>query len=278
MGVVMIKMIISGGQTGADQAALDVAIKFGIPHGGWIAKGRKNENGRLTDRYQLKEMPAGSRVSHAEQNLLGSDGTLIISHGKLTGGSDFVRKMAMHHERPWLHIDLSRTIAFKAARKLRLWIRSHKIEVLNIAGPRASKDPAIYRDTVEMLETAFYIDFIDIKMPHQVSVPHNTRVAMKKVNLPRTVDQALTRLMSDLSLRDKTKIAKLKEEEAVSLYFSLGEYIRNAFGLWSGNRELMESCRTLSGMNELQEDDASAFIVKEFLKRLHETYRLRVVK
>ena len=274
----MIRMIISGGQTGADQAALDVAIKFGIPHGGWIAKGRKNENGRLPDKYQLKEMPAGSRASHAEQNLLDSDGTLIVSHGNLTGGSELVRKLGMHHQRPWLHIDLSRMIAFKAARKLRLWIRSHEIEVLNVAGPRASKDPGIYRDTVEILETAFYIDFINIQMPHQVSVPYKTRVAIRKVDLPRTVDQALTRLMSDLSLRDKTKIAKLKEEELVSLYFSLGEYIRNAFGLWSGNRELMESCRTLSGMDELQEDDASAFIVKEFLKKLHETYRLRVVK
>jgi hypothetical protein len=278
MGVVMIRMIISGGQTGADQAALDVAIKFGIPHSGWIAKGRKNENGRLPDKYQLQEMPAASRASHAEQNLLDSDGTLIISHGKLTGGSEFVRKIAMHHERPWLHIDLSRTIAFKAARKIRLWLRSHKIEVLNVAGPRASKDSEIYKDTVEILETAFYIDFIDINMPHPVPVPYKTSVGIKKVSFPRTVDQAVTRLISDLSLRDKTKIAKLREEELVSLYFSLGEYIRNAFGLWSGNRELMESCRTLSGMTELQEDDASAFIVKEFLKRLHETYRLRVVK
>lgn len=46
----MIKKIISGGQTGADQAALDVAIKLGIPHGGWIPKGRKTEDGPLTDR------------------------------------------------------------------------------------------------------------------------------------------------------------------------------------------------------------------------------------
>ena len=274
----MIRTIISGGQTGADQAALDVAIKLGIPHSGWIVKGRKNENGRLPDKYQLQEMPAASRVSHAEQNLLDSDGTLIISHGKLTGGSEFVRKMAMHHERPWLHIDLSRTIAFKAARKIRLWLRSHGIEVLNVVGPRASKDPEIYKDTAEILETAFYIDLIDISMPHPVPDPYKTKVGTKKVSLPRTVDQAVTRLMSDLSLRDKTKIAKLKEEELVSLYFSLGEYIRNTFELWSGNRELMESCRVLSGMNELQEDDASAFIVKELLKRLHETHKLRVVK
>ena len=36
----MLEKIISGGQTGADQAALDAAIKLGIPHGGWIPKGR----------------------------------------------------------------------------------------------------------------------------------------------------------------------------------------------------------------------------------------------
>ena len=39
----MVKKIISGGQTGVDQAALDVAIKLGISHGGWIPKGRLTE-------------------------------------------------------------------------------------------------------------------------------------------------------------------------------------------------------------------------------------------
>ena len=43
----MIQKIISGGQTGADRAALDVAFKLGIPHGGWIPKGRIAEDGPL---------------------------------------------------------------------------------------------------------------------------------------------------------------------------------------------------------------------------------------
>ena len=101
---------------------------------------------------------------------------------------------------------------------------------------------------------------------------------MENTHFPRTVDQAVTRLMFDLSLRDKTKMAKLKDQESVALYFSLGEYIRNAFGLWSGNKELMESCCSLSGIADLQEDDASAFIIGELLKKLRETYTLRVVK
>ena len=81
----MIDKIISGGQTGADRAALDVAIELGIPHGGWVPKGRKTEAGRLPAKYQLKEMPTDSYPERTEQNVLDSDGTLIISHGSLTG-------------------------------------------------------------------------------------------------------------------------------------------------------------------------------------------------
>ena len=91
----MIKKIISGGQTGADRAALDVAIKFIIPHGGWIPKGRITEEGPLPDKYKLQEMSTSSYPVRTEQNVIDSDGTLIISHGELTGGSAYTRKMAM---------------------------------------------------------------------------------------------------------------------------------------------------------------------------------------
>ena len=83
----MIEKIISGGQTGADQAALDAAIKYNFPHGGWIPKGRKTEDGRLPDEYKLKEMSTDSYKERTEQNVIDSDGTVIISHGDLTGGS-----------------------------------------------------------------------------------------------------------------------------------------------------------------------------------------------
>ena len=79
----MIKKIISGGQTGADRAALDSAIKLGIPHGGWIPKGRITENGPLPEKYQLQEMPTISYPRRTEQNVIDSDGTLIVARGKL---------------------------------------------------------------------------------------------------------------------------------------------------------------------------------------------------
>ena len=83
----MLTKIISGGQTGADRAALDVAIEFDIPHGGWIPKGRRTEDGPLPDRYLLKETKNIGYPQRTEFNIVESDATLILSHGKLAGGS-----------------------------------------------------------------------------------------------------------------------------------------------------------------------------------------------
>jgi hypothetical protein len=96
----MIERIVSGGQTGADQAALDIAIELEIPHGGWVPKGRKTERGTLPAKYQLQEMPTNSYPKRTEQNVIDSDGTLIIVHGELSGGSEYTRKMAIKHNKP----------------------------------------------------------------------------------------------------------------------------------------------------------------------------------
>jgi hypothetical protein len=155
IGKPMIRKIISGGQTGADRAALDAAIKLGIPHGGWIPKGRKTENGRLPDKYELKEMATGSYPKRTEKNVVDSDGTLIISHGTLTGGSALTRDYAEKHQRTWLHIDLDTTPASKAASLINSWIIKSGIEILNVAGSRASEDQSIYKATFKVLESVF---------------------------------------------------------------------------------------------------------------------------
>ena len=148
----MIKKIISGGQTGADRAALDVAIKLGIPHGGWIPKGRKTENGILPGKYQLQEMPTASYSKRTEQNVLDSDGTLILSNRKLTGGSALTKKMAKKHDRPWVHVDMNKLSIVDAANIVKSWIDRNDIKILNVAGPRASKSPEIYKIAMAVLE------------------------------------------------------------------------------------------------------------------------------
>ncbi|MBW2557562.1 MAG: putative molybdenum carrier protein [Deltaproteobacteria bacterium] len=151
----MIEKIISGGQTGADRATLDAAIKAGIPHGGWTPKGRETEDGVLPDKYQLQEMPTNSCSKRTEQNVLDSDGTVIVSHGKLTGGSALTQKLAEDYKRPHIHLNMNELSVNAAVDTLRVWIENNEIQVLNVAGPRASKDPDIYNMTAKILETLF---------------------------------------------------------------------------------------------------------------------------
>jgi hypothetical protein len=157
----MIKRIVSGGQTGVDRAALDVAIKLGIAHGGWVPRGRLTENGPLPQKYHLKETSSSRYSARTEKNVVDTDGTLILSHGALTGGTEYTRQMAIQHGRPWLHIDLVQTAAFHAATTIDHWIRQKKIEILNVAGARASEDPAIYTDTLKILESVYYLGLVE---------------------------------------------------------------------------------------------------------------------
>lgn len=151
----MILKIISGGQTGADRAALDFAIKHNVPYGGWVPKGRKTEDGTLPEKYHLQEMPTSQYSKRTEKNVLDSDGTLILSHGLLTGGSALTTSFAEKHKKPWIHIDLEMTSCSEAVRIIQEWAVRNGIKIMNVAGPRASKDPMIYQAVMELLEKAF---------------------------------------------------------------------------------------------------------------------------
>jgi hypothetical protein len=147
----LVKKIVSGGQTGADQAALDFALAENIPHGGWIPKGRLTEKGPLPAKYQLQEMATDSYPKRTEQNVIDSDGTLIISHGRLTGGSALTLELAVKHTKPHLHLDMEGLEVTSAKRLVKTWAEENNIEVLNVAGPKISKDPRIYDVTIEVL-------------------------------------------------------------------------------------------------------------------------------
>ncbi len=275
----MIKKKISGGQTGADLAALDAAIKLDIPHGGWIPKGRITENGTLPEKYKLEEMPTASYVERTEQNVIDSDGTLIVSHGILTGGSAYTRDVALEHEQPWLHIDLNKTGVFDAAMILSRWVLKNNIEILNVAGPRASKDPKIYRAVLNIIESAYYFGFTADKSPDSLRMllSRNERLKKQK-NLPQTVDEAVHQIMSEMSLKDRTTMANVVEENLQVFQLTLGLYIKNKLNEWAVNEELMKSCMKLSKDEDLSREDASTVILKELWKKLRETHKLRVVK
>jgi hypothetical protein len=275
----MIKKIVSGGQTGVDRAALDTAIKLGIAHGGWIPRGRLTESGALPQKYQLKETSSSQYSVRTEKNVVDADGTLIISHGPLTGGSGYTREMAIRHSRPWLHIDLDRTAAFQAAAAISKWILQKKIEILNVAGPRASQDPAIYRDTLNILESVYYLGLVESSMTGDPNANNPMQLQMKQPEKgPQSVAEAVERLISSLPLKDKATVANMSRNELPGLHLRLGGYIMNNFGLLSGNRELMKSCRSVSKEVLRHEEDAVTVIITALWEKLQQTHKLRVIK
>lgn len=271
----MITKIISGGQTGAERAALDVAIKLSIPHGGWIPKGRKTEDGTLPEIYRLKEMPTSSYPVRTEQNVIDSDGTLIIARGKLTGESDYTRQMTLKHKKQLLGIDLNLISHYDAAPLAASWIKLQRVQVLNVDGPRASEDPRIYSDVLRVLEQVIKI-LTDEEKRTSVELEHPEKG--KPSMPPRTVEEAVDRLINELSLKDRTTISNLAKDELINLHINLGEYIRNEFRLLSGNDDLLSSCRTIAKIDKIHEDTASTIIIMELWNSLRETHKLRIVK
>ncbi len=144
--------IVSGGQTGADRAALDWAIAQGLPHGGHCPAGRKAEDGPLPKRYQLNETRSTSYAHRTRLNVMESDATLILSHLPTpTGGTLLTLKHAEKLRKP--HLLVTPENREHAPPLLAEFLDRHKVRILNVAGPRASTDPTIYRATYDLLQT-----------------------------------------------------------------------------------------------------------------------------
>jgi hypothetical protein len=135
-----LERIVSGGQTGVDRAALEVAIELGIPHGGWCPRGRLAENGPIPAKFELRETISPLYHIRTEQNVLDSDGTLILHRGKLKGGTLLTRRLAKTHGRPLLEFDVD---AEPLPDLIFQWLRDHQIRILNVAGPRESSNPGV---------------------------------------------------------------------------------------------------------------------------------------
>ncbi len=270
----MIRKIISGGQTGVDRAALDVALELGIPHGGWVPRGRRAEDGPLPARYRLQETQTEEYAERTARNVQEADGTLILSRGPLTGGSELTRQLARRFARPCLHVDLARTGAPRAARRILDWLRRHEIRVLNVAGPRASKDPQIYGLARGLLEAVLALD--DRSAPPRGKGPRSApKTALPP---PSTVREAVTALSATLPLKDRVRIANMAETELPALKAGLGERLILRFGLEGENEPLLRSCRFTARRPVKDADDAARIILRSLWLTLRRTHPLRRVK
>ena len=149
-----IEKIISGGQTGVDRAALDVAFELGIPCGGWCPRGRRSEDGKIPDHYPLQEASSSEYPVRTQLNVEDSDGTLILSWNSPMGGTALTIKLAKRLKKTYLLIDLSREAH---PQKFREWVENNQIRVLNIAGPREGESPGIHDRAMAFLREALKI-------------------------------------------------------------------------------------------------------------------------
>lgn len=149
-------VVVSGGQTGVDRAALDAAIELRLPHGGWCPLGRRAEDGRLPSRYLLRETDSPRYDVRTKQNVLDSGATLVLFRGTLSGGTELTYRLALREGRACLAVDLGASPdELPDVAATREWIRRLKIRRLNVAGPRESQRPGIYEQAKAYLLVLF---------------------------------------------------------------------------------------------------------------------------
>ncbi len=277
----MIKKIIASGQPGVEQAALEVAHELFIDYGGWIPLWRAEEgNQSLIRKYHLHIMSNGNYVRATEQNILDSDGVLILGQGEPTGHAALNRRLAQRNSHPWLYIDLDRIPRFEASNRIQEWISTNGIENLNVTGAKTSQTIDLYQTTIDILKAVFQLALIEPRQYEYNALPTTTTGTDLKlrefINLPRSVDEAVAVLLETLTFRERTRIANMVPGRLALLSPSLGLYVKNEFRLWKGNETLVQDCRAQA----LREDEEpSAVIIRALWERLQEdTNVLRIVK
>lgn len=140
--------IISGGQTGVDRAALDVALERGLDCGGWCPRGRRAADGVIAARYPLQETPTGEYPERTEWNVRDSDGTLILTRGVPEGGTALTRRVARRLRKPCKVVDLEKP---PPPTTVAAWIARRGVTTLNVAGPRDKNIGAEARRYLEKL-------------------------------------------------------------------------------------------------------------------------------
>ncbi len=147
----MLKRIVAGGQTGVDRGALSAALGAGVEAGGWCPKGRRAEDGTIPDKYPMQEMTSPDYADRTKANVKASDATLILSRDtELEGGTKLTRRFAVQLDKPFLQAKLGGGLV-EEARAVADWVMREGVDVLNVAGPRESKEPGIQGEAEEFV-------------------------------------------------------------------------------------------------------------------------------
>ncbi len=140
--------VISGGQTGVDRAALDVALELGLPCGGWCPAGWRAEDGPIDARYPLAQTDTADYAERTRRNVAEADATLVLCQGHLSGGTLLTVEAALELDKPCLVIDLRRPWQ---PSQVRSWLHACAVVTVNVAGPRETGAPGIHAQASDFL-------------------------------------------------------------------------------------------------------------------------------
>lgn len=143
-------IIVSGGQSGVDRAALDFALENGIKCSGWCPAERWAEDGMIALKYPLNETTSKDPAVRTRLNVEQSDATLIIYRGEMDEGTRLCQHTAQEINKPLFIFDLASPPATESFQQ---WVNANSIKRLNIAGPRESNAPGIYKASKILLAT-----------------------------------------------------------------------------------------------------------------------------
>ena len=143
--------IISGGQTGVDRAALDAALQTGTECGGWCPEGRLAEDGNIPLLYPISELKGAGYKERTLQNVIDSDGTVIIYFSTLSGGTEKTLLFCLNQKKPYLLVDATELSPERAVERLHQFVAGNSIGILNVAGPRASEEILAYAYTLKVI-------------------------------------------------------------------------------------------------------------------------------
>jgi hypothetical protein len=274
----MIRKLMSAGITDADLAALDAAISHGIPHGGWTPATGNEKRKVLPSRYELSEMPTDDRALCIERNVSESGGVLLFYREKPTTDLAWAKRLALVQRKQFLGIDPGQTRAAEAADLIYSWTVMQHLEVVYFIGPvnTPGLDVCLYTyQAIEMALMQASMDRVSQEGGRFQAIPVIRKVPPPP---PGTVAEAVERLVEELPLKEKSRLANCQEAKLVDFNDSLGKFIRHAFHLNTGNPALVKSCLALTGGSKLDEKGVSALILSKLHRKLRETHRLRRVK
>lgn len=272
----MIEKIISSGHTSPERAALDAALKYGVPHAGWIHYIRSEEREKLLNTYNLKIIPALDPRAAIRQNISHANGTLILSPGKLKEHSDYARHLTLKRGLQLLGIDPQQYSHIEAASLISAWVAMNRVSRVYITGCDDETLGCTYRPSRKIIDAAVTLILArpagpPLRQAHEDYSPRGHQ------SWPVTVHQAVDRLVSDLFFKDKTRISTMEPFELDELHPTLGVYIKETFGLLSGNHKLTRDCMQRIQTDAMLPDEATAIIIKELWNKLQLTHKLRII-